>query len=633
MTETAAAPIIALAGSPNCGKSALFNALTGSRQKVANYPGVTVEKKVGHFFSESGRQFQVIDLPGFYSLEPRSPDEQVARDLILNRLEKEKEYPDVLVVVVDATQLKRHLGLVLELKRIGKPIVVALNMMDLAQSQRVKINSTRLEEELGIPVVETVATSGKGLKLLEKKVHQLTESLSVSKRDEIPWQKESIQEIEERFHRVDELIRDTFLEEGSGETFTERLDKVLLHPFWGWMVLAFVMVTMFQAVFAWAGPLQDWVDSAFIGIGSLAQSVLPEGPLRSLVVDGMIAGVGGVVIFLPQILLLFLFILILEDLGYMSRAAFLLDRVMGRVGLHGRSFVPLLSSFACSIPGIMATRTIENRKDRLVTMMVAPLMTCSAQIPVYTLLVGAFIPDLAVFGPLRLQGLVLLSLYVLGVVFALIFAALAKKTVLRGDQAALVLEMPSYKWPSWRNVVHGLVQRAGIFLRRAGTIILGLSMVLWFLASYPKSIEVVNGQTVSQSPAMTESYAGQMGRAIEPLLKPIGFDWKIGMALIPGFAAREVMVSGLATVYAVDSESDALEQKLGARLFQDWSLATALALLVWYIFAPQCVSTFAVIRRETNSWKWTGFIFGYLLIAAYLFTFLFYRLFLSLGLG
>ncbi len=625
-------PTIALAGNPNCGKTALFNALTGSRQKVANYPGVTVEKKSGQFQSEDGARFKIIDLPGCYSLDARSPDEEVTRDLLLNRFRSERDFPNILIVVVDATQLRRHLSLVLELQRIGKPIVVALNMMDLAKKQRIQIDVSKLSSILKVPVIETVATSREGLENLQKKVIEVASNLKVTLNQEISWKYDTIQEIRSRFEKVDFLIQSAVKTIQNQVTFTEKLDRILLHPVLGLGILGLTMIGIFQAVFTWATPFQGWIDKGFVFFGSQVMSLVPEGVLRDLLVDGVIAGIGGIVIFLPQIIFLFLFILILEDLGYMARAAFLLDRVMGRVGLHGRSFVPLLSSFACAIPGIMATRTIENRRDRIITIMVTPLMTCSAQIPVYALLISAFIPNWVIFGPVRLQGLVMFGLYLSGIVFALLFATLMKKTFLRGSQPALILEMPSYKWPSWRNVLQGLSQRAVFFLRRAGTIILSLTMLLWFLASYPK-YDLEQSAASDVNPPIYYSYAGQMGRAIEPLLRPLGFDWRISVALIPGFAAREVMVSGLATVYAVEAEESQLEEKLGGRLAQSWSLATALALLVWYIFSPQCISTLAIVKRETNSWKWAGFMLVYLLSAAYFFTWISSRGFLALGWG
>jgi ferrous iron transport protein B len=397
--------------------------------------------------------------------------------------------------------------------------------------------------------------------------------------------------------------------------WTEKIDRVVLHPILGSVLLIAVLAMIFQAIFSWATVPQDWIKTGLDHFGAWAGSFLSTGPLKSLLVDGIIAGVGSVLVFLPQILLLFGFILILEDSGYMARAAFLMDRVMGRVGLHGRAFIPLLSSYACAIPGIMATRTIENRRDRLTTILVAPLTTCSARLPVYTLLIAAFIPNRAVFGPVKLQGLVMFGLYVAGIVAALLMAVLFRKTILRGAKPPLLMELPTYKWPSLKNLVFGLSERANLFLKRAGTVILTVAVLLWFLASYPKP--PVGAPLDADHTPISYSYAGMLGRGLQPLVAPVGFDWRITVALIPGFAAREVMISALGTVYAVEGGEHQVTEALGAKIAKDWSLATALSLMVWYVLSLQCFSTVAITRRETNSWTWPAFMFFYMTVLSY----------------
>ncbi|MCC7440712.1 MAG: ferrous iron transport protein B [Bdellovibrionales bacterium] len=627
MTESVRLPLIALAGNPNSGKTALFNALTGSRQKVANYPGVTVERREGRLSTSSGKGLRVLDLPGVYSLDPQSPDEEVTRDVLLKRLPSE-DAPEALVVVVDATALERSLALVLELKPVFPRMVVALNMADLAKARGQELDLQALSKGLGVPVVCTVATRGQGIIELLAEVERALEASPRAAAVAAAEPDHSVAAISARFAEVDRILKASRRHELAPSFWTERLDRVVVHPLWGSLLLGVVLAAVFEAVFTWAGPLQDLVDALFAWLGESATAWLPAGPLQSLIVDGIIAGVGGVVIFLPQIVLLFLFILLMEDSGYMARAAFLMDRIMGRVGLHGRAFIPLLSSFACAIPGIMATRTIENRRERMATMMVAPLMTCSARLPVYALLIAAFIPNRKVLGPFGLQGLTMFGLYALGVVSAMAVAWTLRLTALKGPQPHLLLELPTYKLPAWRNVLMGLAQRSWMFVRRAGTIILSLSIVIWFLASYPKSPEGAPG------PAIQYSYAGRIGHAVEPVFRPIGFDWRISTGLIPGFAAREVMVGALATVYAVEAEDEEkLQTALGDRLAGSWSLATALALLIWYVFAPQCLSTLAVARRETNSWAWTGFMLFYLTALAYVGAFIAYQGAVLLGWG
>jgi len=615
MSEVLELPKIALAGNPNCGKTALFNALTGSRQKVGNYPGVTVERKEGQIITSSGAKLNLLDLPGTYSLDARTPDEMIARDIILGRQSTETP-PRLFVAVADATSLERNLGLVLELRALNKPVVLALNMMDLAHERGLKLDLEILSRELGVPIVPTVAVKKQGIaeliKLVESRL-QISGALPVVASPE--WEKPNMAAIRVRFTEVDRILKLATVTPARVSVWTEKIDRVVLHPLWGSLLLVAVLAIMFQSIFAWATIPQDWIKGALDFFGKWVGTLLSEGPLRSLLVDGIIAGVGSVLVFLPQILVLFGVILVLEDSGYMARAAFLMDKVMGRVGLHGRAFIPLLSSYACAIPGIMATRTIESKRDRLTTILVAPLTTCSARLPVYTLLIAAFIPNKSVLGPLKLQGLVMLGLYLAGIFAALGMAVVFRKTILRGPKPALLMELPTYKWPSVKNIAYGLWERTQLFLVRAGTVILTASVLLWFMASYPKPPA---GAVVDEAhSAITYSYAGKLGTAIEPLLRPIGFDWKISVALIPGFAARETMISALGTVYAVEGQEDHVAEALGQKIAKDWSMATALSLLVWYVLACQCLSTLAVTRRETNSLRWPVFMFVYMTALAY----------------
>jgi ferrous iron transport protein B len=624
--------VIALAGNPNCGKTALFNALTGGRQKVGNYAGVTVERKEGGLVTPSGMKLSLLDLPGTYSLDAKTPDEAITRDVLLGRVHGESR-PGALVAVADATNLERSLGLVLELKRLGTPVVLALNMMDLARGRGLDLDIEVLSEGLGVRVVPTVAVSGEGLDELLNEVERLL--------DMEPGSAHAAQNgpgfdglsegfaVRRRFEEVDRILGASVRKTIAPTLWTDRIDTVVLHPVWGVLTLAILLGVMFQAIFSWASVPADWIEAALSSVGAWLGSQLPEGPLQSLLVDGIVAGVGSVLVFLPQILLLFFFILLLEDSGYMARAAFLMDRIMGRVGLHGRAFIPLLSGYACAIPAVMATRTIDRPRDRLVTILIAPLMTCSARLPVYTLLISAFIPRRALLGGLlNLQGLVMFALYASGIGIALIVAWLLNRTAFKGDKSPLLLELPTYKWPSLKNLAIGLLDRSKIFVRRAGTVILSLSILLWFVSSYPKAPEG------AAEPAIHYSYAGKLGRVIEPVLEPLGFDWRVGVALVPSFAAREVMVSALATVYAVEGgEEEAQARALEGVLATSWSLATALALLVWYVLAPQCISTLAVVRRETNSWKWPLVVLFYLTTLAYIGSWLTYRAALALGLG
>lgn len=598
---------IALVGNPNCGKTALFNQLTGSRQKVANYAGVTVERKEGRLELPSGRKVRVLDLPGAYSLNATSPDEAVTRDVCTGQHPDETQ-PDLLLCVADATNLRLHLRFVLELKRLGRPMVLALNMVDAAKRRGILIDRDKLEQELGFPVVETVAIRRQGAAALISVLdeHRLA----------VPAAPVAGADLHAEARR---LIASAVTMPQPTSPMDEAIDRWVLHPVWGLLILAATMLLVFQAVYAWGEPVKELIDAAIQWLGAEVTALLPAGILRSLLVEGVIAGVGGVLVFLPQILILFFFILVLEESGYLPRAAFLLDRFMVGAGLSGRAFIPLLSSFACAVPGIMATRSIPDPRDRLLTILVAPMMTCSARLPVYALLIGAFIPDRTVFGVFNLQGLTLFALYAAGIVSALIVALIARYFGKQTSEQALLLEIPAWRVPNPRDVFLGLRERAGIFLRRVGTIILALSVLLWFLSSFPTP------PADWSRPAIEYSFAGHIGRGLALLFEPIGFNWQICVALIPGLAAREVAISGLASVYAI-SAGDGTEQVLATTLASSWSLATALSLLAWYVFAPQCLSTIAVVRRESGSLKTTLFSVFMLAFMAYAAAFAAYHL-------
>jgi len=619
---------LSLVGVPNCGKTALFNRLTGSRQKVANYPGVTVERKEGRFVGpRSGRTFRVVDLPGAYSLEPTTLDEAIARDVVLGRHAAEPA-PDLLVCVVDATNLRLNLRLVLELKRLGRPMIVALNMSDVAAQRGYQLDRAALERALGVPVIPTVAVRAGGERELVAAIDAYGFAERALARERTPLaapSAPSAAEIEATQREVRRVLTDSSYRVPARLKALARLDAIVLHPVAGPVLLATVLFLMFQAVFSWAKAPQNLINTGVQSLSGWLAGVLPAGPLRGLLLDGVVAGTGSVLVFLPQILILFLFIIALEDSGYLPRAAFMLDRLMGRVGLSGRAFIPLLSSFACAIPGIMAARTIPSSRDRLATIMIAPLMTCSARLPVYALLIGAFIPQRAV-GVLNLRGLVLFALYLAGVASALGVAFVLKRTVMRGEYRPLLLELPEYRLPHLSNLVLGLWERARIFLTRVGTIILTLMVVLWFLASFPAPPPGATG------PAIQYSIAGMLGHALQVLFAPIGFNWQISIALVPGLAAREVAVSALGTVYAMSGSSD-VAGALTPIIAQGWSLATGLSLLAWYVFAPQCLSTLAVVKRETNSWRYPLYMAAYLFALAYLGAFATYRVALALGGG
>jgi len=616
---------LALVGTPNSGKTALFNALTGSRQKVANYPGVTVERKEGSFVTPLGRQVSLIDLPGTYSLRGRSPDEEITRDVVLGRT-KGEALPDLVLCVADSTNLRLTIRLVIELKSTGRPLALVLNMFDIATRRGVSVDVPRLSEALGIPVVTSIAVrKGGTADLLRLTDDILTQAPSPPRQN--LWEPLTVSQLRATQREADRIISTTVSLPARPDTWTARIDAVVLHPLAGLAILMLILFVMFQAVFAWAQPLMQLLSSAFEAAGQWVHDTLPAGLLQSFLQNGVISGVGSVIVFLPQIVIIFLFILLLEDFGYMARAAFLMDRIMGGAGLHGRAFIPLLSSFACAIPGIMATRVIDNRRDRLTTILIAPLMTCSARIPVYTLIISAFIPPKLMWDWINLQGLVMFGLYAAGIISALGVSFLIKFFMLRDyAPAPFMLELPDYKMPRAKSIVIGVYTRAKMFLQRAGTTIFSMMVLIWFLASFPSA------PAGAVEPAINYSLAAMIGKAIAPLLAPLGFNWQIAVALIPGMAAREVAVAALGTVYAIEGGKEAAAQ-IGQVLATKWSLATALSLLAWYIFAPQCASTLAVIRRETGSWKWMAVTFGYMLTLAYAASLATYNIAVALGAG
>ncbi|MBW8811972.1 MAG: ferrous iron transporter B [Caulobacterales bacterium] len=625
MSELALRPArVALVGNPNTGKTALFNALTGSRQKVANYAGVTVERKEGHVTTASGRSLSVLDLPGTYSLRARSPDEAVTRDAVLGRLAGEAE-PDVVVAVADATNLRLVLRLILELKAVGRPMVLALNMYDIAQRQGLRIDLDGLRRELGCPIVTTVATRKRGVDDLVAQVEALAAAGEIGGHANA-WREPTAPEIRAAHREAQRILRAYVRPPERPDTLTGKIDAVLLHPVAGLAILLGLLFVMFQGVFTWGKWVGDQMGDGFTALGAFIAAHLPPGLLASFLTDGVISGVGSVLVFLPQILVLFFFIILLEDFGYMARAAFLMDRIMGGAGLHGRAFIPLLSSFACAIPGIMSTRVIDNKRDRLTTILVAPLMTCSARIPVYTLIIGAFIPDRTYWGFMSLQGLVMFGLYAAGIVSALGVSFVIRRVFWRGAVEPFLMELPSYKLPSAANVARNVLLRGQIFVSRAGRIIFPIMIVVWVLANVP------GPPPGATEPAINFSVAGRLGHLLEPLLAPIGFNWQMTVALIPGFAAREVAVAALGTVYAV-SDAGGNPGALATQLAHHWSLATGLSFLAWYVFAPQCASTLGVVKRETNSWRWPIIMFLYMAGLAYLTSFATYHLAVALGAG
>jgi ferrous iron transport protein B len=616
---------LALVGTPNSGKTALFNALTGSRQKVANYPGVTVERKEGSFVTPRGRQVSLVDLPGTYSLRGRSPDEEITRDMVLGRAPGEV-VPDLVLCVADSTNLRLTIRLLLELKSTGRSLTLVLNMFDIATRRGVTVDVPRLSAALGVPVVTSVAVRKGGTADLLRLTDQIAAQAPAPSAQNL-WQPLTVAQLRATQREADRIIAETVSLPARPDTWTARIDAVVLHPVAGLAILALILFVMFQAVFAWAQPLMELLSIGFGALGQLVHDTLPTGLVQSFLQNGVISGVGSVIVFLPQIVIIFLFILLLEDFGYMARAAFLMDRIMGGAGLHGRAFIPLLSSFACAIPGIMATRVIDNRRDRLTTILIAPLMTCSARIPVYTLIISAFIPDQQVWGWMNLRGLVMFGLYAAGIVSALGVSFLIKFLMWRDyAPAPFMLELPDYKMPRLKSIAIGVYTRAKMFLQRAGTTIFSMMVLIWFLASFPLP------PAGAQDPAIDYSLAAMIGKVLAPLFAPLGFNWQIVVALIPGMAAREVAVAALGTVYAIEGGKEAAEQ-IGQVLATKWSLATALSLLAWYIFAPQCASTLAVIRRETGSWKWMAVTFAYMFALAYVASIATYSIAVALGAG
>ncbi len=606
----------ALVGNPNAGKSALFNALTGARQKIANYPGVTVERKAGRLVLPGGEAIELTDLPGSYGLNATSPDEEVTRKVILGEFPGEAA-PQVLVVVLDASNLEQHLVFAQEVIALGIPTVVALNMVDLAERDGLVLDPGALEQALGVPVVPTVAVRRRGLTELAAAIAGAQAHDAVHHRPHTT--------LTERRVTAHAIAEAAILSESTRHRLHARLDRTLLHPWMGPLILFALLFVVFQAVFSGAAPFADALQAGVDWLSAWVRAELPASLARDLLTDGVIAGVGAVLVFLPQIVILFFFILAMEASGYMARAAFLMDRLMARVGLSGRSFIPLLSSFACAVPGIMATRSISDPRDRLTTILIAPLMTCSARLPVYAVIIAAFIPDRAVWGPVHLPGLVLFGLYVAGIAGAMLAALALRRSVTKGSASGFIMELPKYQLPRPGDLLLGLAQRAWIFVRRAGTIILTVSVVLWLLLNFPRA-----GEGQDQIDA---SLGGKIANGLAVVVKPIGFNRDIALALIPAMAAREVAVSSLATSYAVSAgDDDAQARALGASLKAQWSLPTALAFLAWFVFAPQCMSTIAVTRRETNGWKWPAFMLLYLFALAYIFAGITYWSAIALGL-
>jgi ferrous iron transport protein B len=615
-TQTLTRPVrLALLGAPNCGKTSLFNALTGGRAKVANYPGVTVEYRKGEFDLSDGNKVELLDLPGVYGDTGKSMDERIAIDAVNGRLSGERA-PDALLFMLDAAHIETHLHNVLQAKNYGLPIILVLNMMDMAARDGMSIDIPALEQELGIPVINCVAVRASGRAPL---LDYLTDWTGDIDHGSAATPKPEPGDIKALQQRARSATRMAVSRLEQVETLTHRIDKFVLHPVLGIFILLGILFVMFQAVYTWSGPAMDAIEISVGWLQGIVSAMIPEGLMRSLIVDGMIAGVGAVLVFLPQIIILFAFILLLEASGYMARAAFLVDTVMAKAGLNGRAFIPLLSSFACAIPGVMAARTIEQERDRLTTIMIAPLMTCAARWPVYFLIIGAFIPEGRV-GMFSQQGLVAFGLIIVGIVFAFIMAAIFKRTLARGESSGLLIELPSYKTPVFKDYLRGLYDRAMIFVNRAGRIILPASVAIWFLTTFPRNAVSIN-----------ETFAGMIGNVILPIFQPIGFNLEMTISLIPAMAAREVAVSSLATIYAVSG--DAVEGQMSAVIASQWSMATGLAFLAWFVFAPQCLSTFAIIRKETNSWKWPIFAFSYLFVLAYLGAAVTYHTAVAFGLG
>lgn len=603
---------VALVGMPNVGKTALFNKLTGSFQRVANFSGITVEKKTASMSYKGKVIGEVVDLPGIYSLDATTLDEKVTKDFLL---QKQKEVAaNLFVLVLDATNLDRSLFLAVQLKKLGYPLLIALNLIDEARKRGLEIDLNKLSSKLGARIIPTSAATGEGVEELKRYLFNSSDDGQVEIELTPGHQKlfRSVEYVTDVFNEVDSILKDVVISPLQPDTLTQRVDKILLHPFWGVISLVAILVVTFQLIFTWAAPLQDGVEAFFGWLGEGLAPLIGNDILRSLIVDGLISGVGGVLVFLPQIMILFLLIQFLEDIGYLGRATFLLDGLMKKLGLPGKAVLPLLSSHACAIPGIMATRVIDNPKDRLITMLVIPLTTCSARLPVFAVLIGAIVPSISVLG-LNLQGLVLFVLYAVGFVSALIVAFVFKKYLPQTSPSMLLMELPPYRIPKVKNLIMVMLNKGKIFLKKAGGIILIISMVVWALISFPQH----NGES-----SIEESYAAMIGRTFEPVFKPLGFDWRITTALIPAIGAREVVVSALSMVFAVDEEVENFEASMSQVLVNEFGMGTLMALMVWFIFAPQCISTFAVLKRETQSHKWPWVMVGYTFVLAYFFSFL-----------
>ncbi|OOH86494.1 ferrous iron transporter B [Pasteurellaceae bacterium 15-036681] len=608
----------ALVGAPNCGKTALFNRLTGSNAKVANYAGVTVDKLEGKFVADPN--ISIVDLPGTYSLRTTSADEAVARDMLLGKLGKQ---PDAIIAVADATNLRMTLRMVLELKLLGLPMVVALNLSDIAYQRGLRIDVAKLSEKLGVPVVETVAIKREKPLALFQAIQQLSVENKSFDLNSVESQLNTL-DSQKLYQQVEEILTEVVLSHLTLPTWHQNLDKIVMHPILGIGLLLVILLLVFQAVYSWAAPIMESIESVFGALGEWVVETLPEGVLADLLVNGVIAGVGGVLVFLPQITILFAFILLLEDSGYLPRAAYLLDSLLARSGLSGRAFIPLLSSFACAVPAVMSARTIQDPRERLVTIAIAPMLTCSARLPVYTLIIGAIIPEQTVFGIFNLQGLTLFSLYVIGIFSAGLAAYITKRFALRKgkiQQFPLLMELPTYRMPNFKHICSSLLERVSAFLKRAGTVIFALSVILWVLVTYPEA------PVDATAPAIDYSFAGMIGHIIQPIFAPLGFTWQMCIAMVPGLAAREVVVAALGTVYAVGGGSEEMiENALIPIVNLDWGLPTAFAFIAWYIYAPMCLATLAVIKRETKSTKQTMIITGYLLALAYIFAFIVYHI-------
>jgi ferrous iron transport protein B len=653
--STIAVPTIAIAGNPNAGKTTLFNALTGLRHKVANYPGVTVERKTG-IWEMDGRPAHLIDLPGLYSLDATSLDEAIARDVLAGN-DAALSRPEAVIAVVDATNLERNLYLVTQLLELDLPVVVALTMIDIFERQDHKIDLGRLAKQLGVPIIEVNAKDSRGFEELSEAVASVIGTNQTLPAVLSGRMESATNPIFARYGFISSVVQSSVVHhDREAHRRSEKVDRVLTHRFFGLFVLIGILLVIFQAIFSWAAVPMDLLDQGFGALADLARNSLPPGILTDLVVDGIFAGVGGVLVFLPQIILLFLFISILEDTGYMARAAFLMDKLMSRVGLHGKAFLPLISSFACAIPGIMATRTIENRRDRFATIMIAPFMSCSARLPVYTLMIAAFFGGQTIFGLISLGAVLMLGMYALGIFTAVVVAFILKKSVLRSPPPPFIMEMPPYRLPNLRTVFLNVTDSAGQFIKRAGTVILAISIILWALTYFPRHTATGDGTDQaaihnpigsdtdvvgSESVQLQNSYAGMLGRTIEPVIQPLGFDWKIGVALIASFAAREVLVSTLSIIYNVgqdaNEESESLVTAIRDAKKDDgtpvWTPLTAVTLMVFFVLAMQCMSTVAVVRRETNTWTWPLFMVGYMTILAYTASFVTYQGGKLLGFG